>query len=81
MIAAGSWRRIAVAPPAADNSPVVADAVIPEGEGLRRAIAWLLEQGEPTAENIEQASQRFDLSPLDSAVLYRYFGRPVGSIE
>jgi hypothetical protein len=49
------------------------DAVTPEGEGFRRAVVWLLEQPERTFATIEQASQRFDLSPLESAVLFRYF--------
>ena len=71
---------IAVARPAADNSPVAADAVIPEGEALRRAVAWLLEQPERSLSAIELASQRFDLSPLEAAVLFRYFG-PSASVN
>jgi hypothetical protein len=52
---------------------VVADSRAPEGEGFRRAVAWLLEQPALTLDAIEQASQRFELSPLESAVLFRYF--------
>jgi hypothetical protein len=54
---------------------------VSEGEGLRRAVAWLLEQPDLTAEAIEQASQRFDLSPLESAVLFRYFSPACGNIK
>jgi hypothetical protein len=38
-------------------------------EALRRALAWLAHQGPWTAELIEQASQRFDLSPTDEEFL------------
>lgn len=42
-------------------------------EPLRKAIAWLLAQRKVSAELIEQASRRFDLSPLDEAFLREYF--------
>ncbi len=70
-------RHVAVAGAAADNSLVGTDPVIPEGEALRRAVAWLLEQPERSLDSIEAASQRFDLSPLDAAVLFRYFSPEV----
>jgi hypothetical protein len=54
--------------------------VTPEGEALRRAVAWLLEQPERSWSSIEAAAQRFDLSPLESAVLFRYFS-PTSSLE
>jgi hypothetical protein len=38
--------------------------IVPKGEALRRAVAWLAEQGSWTPDLIDQASQRFDLSPL-----------------
>lgn len=50
-----------------------AGGFVPEGEALRRAVAWLAEQPQRTLPLIEEASQRFDLSPLDAAVLFRYF--------
>jgi hypothetical protein len=36
---------------------------------LRRAVAWLAEQRSWTPELIDQASQRFDLSPRDEDFL------------
>jgi len=49
--------------------------LLPKGEALRRAITWLAEQGSWTPELIEQASQRFDLSPTDEEFLLRESGR------
>jgi hypothetical protein len=43
--------------------------ILPKSEALRRALAWLAQQGPWTAELIEQASQRFDLSPTDEEFL------------
>jgi hypothetical protein len=43
--------------------------LLPKGEALRRAITWLAEQGSWTPELIDQASQRFDLSPIDEEFL------------
>jgi hypothetical protein len=45
--------------------------ILPKGEGLRRAIAWLSDQRCWTPDMIEQASRRFDLSPLDEEFLLR----------
>jgi hypothetical protein len=42
-------------------------------EGLRRALAWLLEQPCRDAAAIEEASRRFDLSPADEAFLLEHF--------
>ncbi|OFZ84965.1 MAG: hypothetical protein A2W21_12845 [Betaproteobacteria bacterium RBG_16_66_20] len=42
---------------------------------LRRALAWLAEQGAWTPELIEQACQRFDLSPVDEEFLLREYRR------
>jgi hypothetical protein len=44
-----------------------------EGDGFRRAVAWLLDRPQRTWQDIEAASQRFGLSPLESAVLFRFF--------
>lgn len=59
--------------PLSYNSGVGAGGLLPEGEALRRAVAWLAEQPERSLALIEEASQRFDLSPLEAAVLFRYF--------
>ena len=45
--------------------------IIPQGEALRRAVAWLAEQGTWTASLVEQACRRFDLSPADEDFLLR----------
>jgi hypothetical protein len=50
-----------------------AGQLLPEHEGLRRAVAWLLEQPHRDAATIEAASCRFDLSPLDEAFLLEHF--------
>jgi len=47
--------------------------LLPEHEGLRRAVAWLLEQPHRDAGTIEEASRRFDLSPLDENFLLNHF--------
>jgi hypothetical protein len=43
--------------------------IVPKGEALRRAVAWLAHRGPWTPELIEQASQQFDLSPTDEEFL------------
>lgn len=50
-----------------------ADALLPEGEGLRRAVAWLAEQPRHDLATIEEASSRFNLSPLDEEFLLKHF--------
>ena len=47
--------------------------MLPEGDDLRRAIAWLIEQPQRDARAIEEASRRFNLSPLDEAFLLEHF--------
>ena len=49
--------------------------VLPNGESLRRAVAWLAQQGPWTLELIEQASRRFDLSPTDEEFLLQEYRR------
>ncbi|MCZ7565015.1 MAG: hypothetical protein M5U08_15565 [Burkholderiales bacterium] len=46
---------------------------MPDREGLRRAVQWLSEQPVRTAQAIEEACRRFDLSPLDEDFLLRHF--------
>jgi hypothetical protein len=53
--------------------------VVPQGEQLRRAVAWLAGQGPWTAELIDQACQRFDLSPVDEEFLLREWRRMRGT--
>jgi len=43
--------------------------VQPPHEDLRHAVQWLSGQGPLTSELIEEASRRFDLSPLDEEFL------------
>jgi hypothetical protein len=50
-------------------------AIVPKGEALRRAVAWLSQHGPWTPELIEQASQRFDLSPTDEEFLLQEYRR------
>lgn len=52
---------------------------MPEGEGLRRAVRWLSEQPVRDARIIEEASRRFDLSPLDEDFLLRHFVAGAGN--
>ncbi|CDH43389.1 MAG: hypothetical protein IPL59_13515 [Candidatus Competibacteraceae bacterium] len=47
--------------------------LIPEGEALRRAFQWIVEQGHCTSKTVEQASLRFDLAPRDEEFLLRQF--------
>ncbi len=49
------------------------DALVPEGEGLRRAVAWLADQPRRDASTVEEASQRFNLSPVDEQFLLDHF--------
>ncbi|NJN39748.1 MAG: hypothetical protein HC807_01240 [Gammaproteobacteria bacterium] len=46
---------------------------LPEHEGLRRAVQWLVEQPARNAQAIEEAARRFDLSPVDEEFLLRHF--------
>jgi hypothetical protein len=48
-------------------------SLLPEGEALRRAVAWLAEQPRRDLWAIDEASRRFDLSPLDEAFLLEHF--------
>lgn len=44
-----------------------------KGEALRKAVQWISEQKIYTHASIEEASQRFDLSPVDEEFLIREF--------
>jgi hypothetical protein len=56
-------------------------ALLPEHEGLRRAIEWLLGQPLRDAAAIEEASLRFDLSPVDEEFLLQHFRSPPPVLE
>lgn len=52
--------------------------IMPEGELLRRAVAWICEQSggqdaAPAARIIDEAAVRFNLGPLDQEALVRFF--------
>jgi len=51
--------------------------LVPHSEALRRAVAWLAEQGEWTAQGVEEACQRFDVTPADEEFLLRELRRRV----
>jgi hypothetical protein len=48
-------------------------SLLPEGEELRRAVAWLAGQPVHDANAVEEASRRFNLSPLDEQFLLDHF--------
>jgi len=48
-------------------------SLLPEHEGLRRAVQWLATQTSWDAKIIEEASRRFDLSPIDEEFLLLHF--------
>ncbi|HET9025892.1 MAG TPA: hypothetical protein VFN64_15075 [Burkholderiaceae bacterium] len=47
--------------------------IVPKGDALRHAIAWLAEQGSWTPSLIEEACRRFDVGPMDEEFLLREF--------
>ena len=49
------------------------DSMIQESEGLRCAVAWLAEQAVRDARTVEEASRRFNLSPLEEQFLLDHF--------
>lgn len=51
-----------------------ASGVTPHGEALRRAVRWLSEQPAHDTRTLEEAGQRFDLTPLEADFLRREFG-------
>jgi hypothetical protein len=59
--------------PGAQTIRAVGEGLVPDSARLRQAIEWLAAQPVRNRELLELASQRFALSPLDAAVLFRYF--------
>ena len=49
--------------------------VVRRGEALRRAVAWLAEQGASSPRLVEEACQRFDLAPADEEFLLAEYRR------
>jgi hypothetical protein len=47
--------------------------ILPHGERIRRAIRWISGQSHHDSATIEEASQLFDLSPIEEDFLLRYF--------
>ena len=47
--------------------------LLPHGEDLRRAVRWLSEHHQHDLAAIEEASMRFDLSPLDEEFLIQHW--------
>ena len=48
-------------------------SMLPEGEMLRRAVTWISEMHSYDLSTIEEACERFNLSPLDEEFLMRHF--------
>jgi len=47
--------------------------ILPKQEALRRAVGWLLEQPVRDQKTIEEASVRFNLTPIDEDFLLNNF--------
>ncbi len=47
----------------------------PRGEGLRQALRWLSDEGRHDVAAIDEASRRFDLTPLEEDFLLRSLAR------
>lgn len=55
----------------------MSNGVVPHGENLRRAIRWLSEHGQHDLAAINDAAERFDLTPLEEQFLIEHFrGKP-----
>jgi hypothetical protein len=52
--------------------------LLPTGEQLRRAVAWLAEQSRCDGAAIEAAARRFDLTPAEEEFLLTHFRQPPG---
>lgn len=53
-----------------------AEGIVPRGERLRRAVRWLSEERRHDAAAIEEASNRFDLTPVEEEFLWNHFRQP-----
>jgi len=57
--------------------------LMPQGEDLRKAVKWISEerQSSPSkklAKLVEEASVKFDLSPADGEILFKFFKEQKG---
>ncbi len=50
-------------------------AIVPDSEALRRAVRWLAENHAWTAQGIQEACVRFDVTPADEEFLLRELHR------
>lgn len=48
-------------------------SIFPKGEAFRNAIRWISRMHEYDLAAIEEASQRFDLTPVEEEFLMRHF--------
>ena len=48
-------------------------SLLPEGKNLRRVFQWISEQPQHTVKLLEEASVKFDLTPLEEEFLLRHF--------
>jgi hypothetical protein len=48
-------------------------SLLPRGERIRRAVRWLSDHGPCSAGRIDEASRRFDLTPLEEEFLLEHF--------
>ena len=49
--------------------------IAPQGQNLRRALRWMSDRRQHDLSSIEEASQRFDLSPIEEEFLLREHAR------
>jgi hypothetical protein len=54
--------------------------IVPEGDALRHAVAWLAQHREWSVARIDEACVRFDLSPADEEFLLREARRRHGTV-
>ena len=62
------------------NAAMTLAPLVPHGEALRRAVAWLAERGEWTVQRVEEACERFDVSPADEEFLLRELRQRSGAV-
>ncbi len=50
-----------------------AKSLFPEGEALRQAVRWIAEMHAYDLATIEEACQRYDLTPVEEEFMMRHF--------
>jgi aerobic-type carbon monoxide dehydrogenase small subunit (CoxS/CutS family) len=50
-----------------------AKSIFPKGEALRSAVRWISRMHDYSLKTIEEASQRYDLSPVEEEFIMRRF--------